>query len=74
MFKRKRYVLKVEGLGPFLGPIYYWKCQNIAKNQNFPWNYILMTIKQHKYQVPDKSEKSYKINQQNPFLGQKWTF
>ena len=30
---------------PFLGPIYSWKTPNIAKNQNFPWNYIFMTIK-----------------------------
>ena len=36
---------KVDGFGPFLGPIYLLKTQNIAKKQNFPRNYILMTIK-----------------------------
>ena len=55
MFKQKRDVPTVEGFGPFLGSIYPW---NIAKIQNFPWDYEC-----HKYQVPDKSQNSYKTNQ-----------
>ena len=74
MFKRKQDVPKVDGFALFLDLIYPQKTQNIAKNQNFPRNYILMTIKQQKYQVPDKLQSSYKVNQKNPFLGQKWTF
>ena len=42
--------------------IYPWKTQNIAKKQNFPRNYILMTIKYHKSQVSDNSQNYYKIN------------
>ena len=51
MFNQKRDVLKVDGFGPFLGPIYPQKTQNIAKNQNFfqklyPYDYQIT-------QVPD---------------------
>ena len=46
MFKRKRDVLKIDGFGAFLGPIYLKKAQNIAKNQFFfPRNFIFMAIK-----------------------------
>ena len=45
---RKQDVPKVDGFGPFLGLIYPWKTQNIAKKQSFPTNYILMIIKKHK--------------------------
>ena len=62
MFKQKRDAPKVDGFGPILGPIYPWKNKNIVKKQNLARNYILMTIKQHKYQTPDKSQNSYKIN------------
>ena len=60
----------LSGNGTYLklGPIYYWK------TQNFPWNRILMTIKQHKYQVPDKSHYPYKINQKKLFLGTQMDF
>ena len=34
MFKRKQDVPKIDGFGPVLGPIYFQKTQNIAKNQN----------------------------------------
>ena len=38
VFKQKWGAPKVDGFGPFLGPIYHWKTQNIAKKQNFPRN------------------------------------
>ena len=62
VFNWKGDVHKADGFGPFLGPIYYSKTQNIAKNQNFPKNYILMNIKYHNSLVPDKSQILYKIN------------
>ena len=62
VFNRKGDVHKADGFGPFLCPIYYSKTQNIAKNQNFPKNYILMNIKYHNSLVPDKSQILYKIN------------
>ena len=42
--------------------------KNIAKNQTFRRNYILRTIRRHKFQVPDKSQNSYKIIKKNPFF------
>ena len=52
-----------------MGPIYPQKTQNIAKNQNFPRNYSLSTIKLRKSQVPHKSENSYIINNQKKNFG-----
>ena len=43
----------------------------LPKNQIFPRNYILSTIRWHKSQVPDKSENSYKNYQKYPFFGPK---
>ena len=60
VFKHKRDVPKVYSYGPFLGPIYPQKTKNVAKNQNFPRNYILRNIKWLKSQIPDKSQNSYK--------------
>ena len=48
------------------------KTKNIAKKQSFPRTYRLSTIKLHKFQVPQKSQNSYIINQKTQFLGPKW--
>ena len=72
MLKQKQDVPKVDGFGPFLGLISPQKTQNIAKTQTFLRNYILMTIKWRKFQVPDKSYNSYKINKKNHFEGCKY--
>ena len=45
VLKRKRDVPKFDGFGPFFGPIYTQKTQNIAKSQNFLRNYIFISIK-----------------------------
>ena len=50
-FWLKRDVRKFYNFGPFLGPIYPQKHQNIAKNHSFWKNYILRAIKYHKSQV-----------------------
>ena len=44
-----------------LGPIYPRENKNITKNQHFPKNCILTTMKSHKFQVLQKSQNSYKI-------------
>ena len=74
MFKQKRDVPKVDGFGPFLGPIFPPKTQNIAKIQIFsqklhPYDYHI-----NKSQVPDKSQNSHKINDKTPFFGQNMDF
>ena len=45
VLRQKRDVPKVYGFGPFLGSIYPRKMQNIAKDKDFPKNYILRAIK-----------------------------
>ena len=70
-FKHKWDVPKVFIFWPFLGPIYPRKTNYFDKNQIFPRNYNLSTIRWHKSQVPDKSENSYKNYQRYPFLGPK---
>ena len=74
MFKRKRNVTKVNGFGPFLGPIYPQKTQNTVKNQNF-----FQKLNSYNYQItqvpgPDKSQNSSKINFKKPFFGPKMDF
>ena len=44
------------------------KPKRLPKTKIFSRNYILMTIKKHKSQVPDKSQNSYKINEKPSFL------
>ena len=49
MFKWKRDVPKVDGFGPFLGPISPQKTQNIPKKQNFiqklhPYDYQITQV------------------------------
>ena len=72
MFKGKWDVPKIDGFGPFLGPIYSQKTQNIPKNQNF-----FQKLNPHVYQiiqVPDKSQNSYKINFKKTFFRPKMDF
>ena len=49
MFKQKQDIPKADGFGPFLGPIFSQKTQNIAKNQNFsqklhPYDYQITQV------------------------------
>ena len=62
MFNQKQDEPKVDDFRPFLDPIYPRKPKILPKTKIFSRTYILMTIKQHKSQVPDKSQNSYKIN------------
>ena len=68
--------LSTNGTYPkFTVLIHFWaqftpqKTENTAKNQNFPRNCILRTVKWHKFQVPDKLQNSYKNYQKTPFFG-----
>ena len=70
MFNRKQDVHKVDGFGPFLGPIYPppppWETQNIAKNQNFfqklhHSDYQIIQVPGNTNQITE-SQNSYKIN------------